>query len=508
MMLIKNALRLIGFLALVIATPLPAQTRNSRPMPPVPTYNITEIGTFGGNTSEFFDLNNASRVAGWAETADVDPTGCYGDGSLIFRGFVWRLGMLTEIGTFGGNNSQSNAINGDSTAAGFAETANADPNDPPCLTINAFLFRNGALTNLGTLDAGNNSQALGLNNQGQVVGYSETGDFDPNFGFPLIHAFAWNHGVLTELPTLGGASAAAGAINESGLVLGVSETSTDIDPVLGFADFHAALWQHGKIIDLGSLGGTFSGVGTAGSGLPFFVDRSFNPAGQVAGYAQTAIPSTDPVPEFTSFTPVPAPGFMNEVHAFRWQGRTMHDLGTLGGSFSEATALNSRGHTAGMSTSDHVPNPNNIDWFGVPFPTIHAALWCRGKAIDLGTLGGPVAEPFAINDHDQVVGWSVLSDNASIDAFLWQDGRMRDLNTLIPANSGWQLLKAVEINARGQIGGVGFLNGQVRAFLLTPSTNGNIAEPTALNATKPAISARRALDSVRQTQHSSYRMHR
>jgi probable HAF family extracellular repeat protein len=45
---------------------------------------------------------------------------------------------------------------------------------------------------------------------------------------------------------------------------------------------------------------------------------------------------------------------------------------------------------------------------------------------------------------------------------------MRDLNALIPANSGWEPLNAVAINLAGQIVGVGTVNGQQHAFLLTP----------------------------------------
>jgi hypothetical protein len=53
-------------------------------------------------------------------------------------------------------------------------------------------------------------------------------------------------------------------------------------------------------------------------------------------------------------------------------------------------------------------------------------------------------------------------------AFLWEGGVMRDLNALIPEGSGWRLVRAQAINERGQITGLGILNGEFRAFLLTP----------------------------------------
>jgi probable HAF family extracellular repeat protein len=58
---------------------------------------------------------------------------------------------------------------------------------------------------------------------------------------------------------------------------------------------------------------------------------------------------------------------------------------------------------------------------------------------------------------------------------------MADLNSLIPAGSGWVLTGANAINNRGQIVGSGVLNGQTQAFLLTPAT-------TTTPLAQPAIS--------------------
>jgi len=48
------------------------------------------------------------------------------------------------------------------------------------------------------------------------------------------------------------------------------------------------------------------------------------------------------------------------------------------------------------------------------------------------------------------------------------NGQVVDLNTMIPANSGWQLTIAIAINDRGQIIGEGTFNNLPRSFLLTP----------------------------------------
>ncbi|MCL2640756.1 MAG: PEP-CTERM sorting domain-containing protein, partial [Phycisphaerales bacterium] len=53
-------------------------------------------------------------------------------------------------------------------------------------------------------------------------------------------------------------------------------------------------------------------------------------------------------------------------------------------------------------------------------------------------------------------------------AILWDNGILYDLNDLIPADSGWELMYANDITSDGQIFGYGIFNGQYHAFLLTP----------------------------------------
>jgi probable HAF family extracellular repeat protein len=86
---------------------------------------------------------------------------------------------------------------------------------------------------------------------------------------------------------------------------------------------------------------------------------------------------------------------------------------------------------------------------------------------DLGTLGGNFSAAEAINASGRVVGFSYTADGTQ-HAF-WYDGTaMRDLNALIPTNSGWVLTDAQSINDAGQVAGIGTFNGQTCAFLLTP----------------------------------------
>src|SRR5207302_8546748 len=89
---------------------------------------------------------------------------------------------------------------------------------------------------------------------------------------------------------------------------------------------------------------------------------------------------------------------------------------------------------------------------------------------DLGTLGGTQSVGYGINDSGQVVGYANTTGNAVAHAFLYSGGAMHDLNSLIPADSGWELQQASGINDAGQIAGSGYLNGRYHAFLLTPVT--------------------------------------
>jgi probable HAF family extracellular repeat protein len=94
---------------------------------------------------------------------------------------------------------------------------------------------------------------------------------------------------------------------------------------------------------------------------------------------------------------------------------------------------------------------------------------------NLGTLGGDnFSSGWAINSRGVVVGVS-SKINGQSRAFLYSDGAMVDLNSLINPLAGWTLIAARDINNRGQIVGYGMLNGGYRAFLLSPQ--GSIPEP-------------------------------
>ena len=180
------------------------------------------------------------------------------------------------------------------------------------------------ITDLG-VDGAENTLAWSINASGQVTGYAGTPDDD------TITGFIWNpttpnspNGTMYSLGTLGGEFSWGTGINVHGQVVGVSATTDD-------AAEHATLWNptvpnaaSGTLHDLGTLGGLHSQANAA------------NVSGQVAGVADTA---EDGI-----------------AHAFLWNPTTpnastgtMHDIGSLGGSFTIGWDINSSGQVTGDS---------------------------------------------------------------------------------------------------------------------------------------------------------------
>ena len=98
---------------------------------------------------------------------------------------------------------------------------------------------------------------------------------------------------------------------------------------------------------------------------------------------------------------------------------------------------------------------------------------------DLGALGGTYSDANAINDDGQVVG-VYQTAGGTLDAFFYEGGIMTDLNSLLPPGSGWQLEDATAINNLGQIVGTGINpEGQEDAFLLDTSISSS-PEPASI----------------------------
>jgi probable HAF family extracellular repeat protein len=245
----------------------------------------------------------------------------------------------------------------------------------------AFIWQNGKMTDLGE---NNFSYAYGVNASGQVVG-----------GGNFPGAFFWQNGTSTSIVKPG----VAYAINNSGQVVGEFNGS----------NARAFAWQNGTLTDLGP------GSATA-----------INASGQIVGSSNS--------------------------NAVLWQNGTMTTLGP-----GSATGINASGLIVGSSNGEGV-------------------LWKNGTMINLGPFSAN-----AINASAEVVGGTGIHgiiDSGSV-AMLWESGTMTDLNQLIAPNSGWRLTDASAVNDAGQIVGVGLHNGLTRAYLLTPN-QAAVPEPSTL----------------------------
>jgi probable HAF family extracellular repeat protein len=234
--------------------------------------------------------------------------------------------------------------------------------------------------------------ARAINDGGAVAGIT--------FDSPTS-AWLWNGSERIVLPSLGGSSTWALGLNNRGDVTGYGIVEQTLHGYV-FAT------QTGETQDLGTLGG------------PHSAGFAINSRGDVTGWAM--LPT-------------------REQHAFRFSKGQMEDLGTLGGSQSYGFAIDSRGRVAGSS---EVP--------GSRFYPRRAFVHDGTQMIDLGTLPGRVASyAEAMNDRDEIVGYSESDGLINGHAVLWRGGEIFDLNDAAPSIEGFVLQEALAINNRGQI---------------------------------------------------------
>jgi probable HAF family extracellular repeat protein len=290
----------------------------------------------------------------------------------------------------------------------------------------ATLYRNGNAISLGTLGASDSSFAQAINGSGQVVGYDW-------FSSGVGHAFLYSNGRMTDIhsASLFPNGSTAQGINSSGQVVGYGW--------INGADDHAFLYSGGRTVDLGTLGGNES------------MALAINDAGQIVGHSTTA---------------------SDVVHAFLYSNGKITDLGMPAGAVSSsALAINRAGQIVGEIEINS---------------SSHAALYNGGVWTDLGTVAGATLGALAtgINGAGQIVGQAtfpkVLIRPASPGkralykpsfrvGFIASNGALVDLNTLIPANSGYAITGAVGINDLGEIlCSATTASSASRAIVLTP----------------------------------------
>ncbi len=389
-------------------------------------YKLVDLGTFGGplsygsvNGDGGRLLNNAGVVSSYADFATPDlnaPDLCFSD-CQVAHAAKWTRHRPIDLGAL--DNSYSSAagsINdrGWSTGqsqSGLIFSVPIFPNGFP--QLHAVLWRGTRILDLDTLPGGRFSVGISVNNAGQVVGFSDNDIPDPFNMFPTgtqTRTFLWHDGNMEDIGTLGGPDAAPGPGCDNqrpGVIVGTSYTSYTPNTNSGIPTQDPFLWVNGTMTDLGNLGGTFN-------------------FGQCAN-ARLEVIGNSNLPDDQNF------------HGYRWRNGKMKDLGTLGGPDSEAVWINDAGDIAGSAD--------------LPTPGIHdAVVWIHGQIHDLGSLPGDAcSRGRAINSRGQVVGGTSDCRNF-LNAFVWEEGGpMRDLNKLIPPDSGLQLTNAFNINDQGEI---------------------------------------------------------
>ncbi len=246
--------------------------------------------------------------------------------------------------------------------------------------------------------------ATGINSAGQVIGFGNAG------------AFLWTPGSGSQLlPTLGatGSFSWAWGMNDSGQVTGESVTA-------GGAG-RAFIW---------SAGGVMQNLGTIPGGLDS-TGRAINASGQVAGSVRVSS------------------GTVSYDTAMRWTAAG--GMEQLMAGFSVANAINDSGAIVGRAVSPD-----------------HAFLWTAANGLEFLQDNGGTSNATGINSSGLIVGQAAPAGGGSSFAAIWQGGSLINLNTLLPASSGWVLQGASAVNDAGQITGFGTYNGQTMAFLLNP----------------------------------------
>ncbi len=346
-----------------------------------PNYTISDLGTLGGPFSIAYDVTNTGRVSGTAASPDGYHHAVY-----------WQNGVVHDVGNLGGLDAEAAGRSTDGELALLSETSSPDPlGENFCgfgtgLVCAAAVWNHGTLRKLPTL-RGTNAAAFQSNSAGEIVGVAEDGVADASCIPPQqthFQAVVWKGGTIHELPPLPGDEVGAALrINDRGQAVGTSGPCSATS-YGGFVNGpHAVLWDHGKPIDLGSVGdGSIT------------VAADVNDRGTVIGSASFADGSQ---------------------HPFLWTRKDgMRDLGLMSDDptdvINTAFEINDRGQMVGGSCD-------------VTMQICRGYIWQNGVMTDINELlpdDSPlyVLLAMAINDEGQIAGLAVDTGTGEAHAFL------------------------------------------------------------------------------------------
>lgn len=365
---------------------------------------------------------------------------------------------VINLGTLAGTNGQGNTINNIGWVMGASTYSSSTAN------LHATLWAYGLKLDLGSLGGPNSGVEWPVKNtHGLISGIAETSEPQPlgeewscagaffiTQTGRVCRGFVWRWGKLHALPTLGGPNGFAAGANSVGQIVGWAENkyqdATCVAPQV--LQFEAVLYQpDGRVQQLPPLSGDADGAATA-------INNNGDAVG-ISGICDAAV------------------GALTAEHAVLWHHGTPIYLGSLGGSaWNTPASINDHGDVVGFAdlSGDSAANPN-----------FHAFLYTpeSGRMTDLGTLPGDVySEALGINNRRQIVGLSYGAGFSNPRAFLWQNGKMVDLNTLVSADSSLYLIDANDINDQGQISGQacvlssGACGADLPAFIAIPQYDG------------------------------------